>query len=47
MPTVTSPLARATSSALNTLGERPEVEMPTNTSPATPTASTWRANTRS
>ena len=30
-----------------TFGERPDVEMPTATSPGRPNASTWRPNTRS
>jgi hypothetical protein len=44
---VTIPLAFAAASAISTFGERPLVEIPNATSPSEPSASIWRANTRS
>ena len=41
------PRTRATSAARSTFGELPDVEIATSTSPAWPSASTWRANTKS
>ena len=43
-PIAVIPLSRHCSSAAITLRERPDVEMPTNRSPDTPSACTWRAN---
>src|SRR5690606_2467533 len=42
-PITLMPFCSATSSARSTFFERPEVEMTTSTSPAWPSASTWRA----
>src|SRR5581483_8789373 len=46
-PIVATPSARHASTARSTLGDRPLVEIATATSPAAPSACTWRANTSS
>ena len=45
--TLRMPMARASSTAWMTLGELPLVLMPSSTSPARPSAWTWRAKTPS
>ena len=46
-PTVVRPRRRAAARPPSTFGERPEVEIPTKTSPERPSASIWRENIRS